>query len=298
MAASAARRDPREVVNSFADMVRSSWLRTLVGGAAIYACITIAAVNTQNVNLLPAVLVLGALLVPVTFIVYLFERLGEQPAIVPALAVTFAAGGSLGVAAASVLEYQTLRDLGTLPMLVVGLIEESVKLVVPVWLLARGQFRTPADGLLIGVAAGMGFAALETMGYGLAALIASQGRIGPAEEVLLLRGLLSPVGHAAWTGLVCAALWRAASSTGARRWLAPATAFAVAVSLHALWDSIDSVGAHVLLALLSGALLVTQIRLAQRRTWRGVRRELRAPGEYRRPSGPVPDWARPPAGRG
>jgi hypothetical protein len=150
MAARAARRDPGQVVDSVADMVRSSWLRPLAGGAAIYACITIAAVNTQNVHLLPSVLVLGALLVPVTFIVYLFERLGEQPAIVPALAVTFAAGGSLGVAAASILEYQTLRDLGTLPMLAVGVIEESVKLVVPLWLLARGRFRTPADGLLIG----------------------------------------------------------------------------------------------------------------------------------------------------
>jgi protease PrsW len=198
----------------------------------------------------------------VTFVVYLFERLREQPVILPALAVAFAAGGSLGVAAASVLEYQTLIDLGTLPMLAVGLIEESVKLLVPVWLLARGRFRAPAHGLLIGVTAGMGFAALETMGYGLVALIASSGRIGPAEEVLLLRGLLSPVGHAAWTGLVCAALWRAYSAPrGVRRWRAPAAAFAVAVALHALWDSTASNEVHVALGMLSGALLVTQVRL-------------------------------------
>ena len=189
--------------------LHSTWLRTLAGGAAVYGCITAAALNTQNINLVPSVLVLGALLIPVTFVVYLFERLREAPAIVPVLAVVFAAGGSLGVAAASVLEYQTLVDLGTLPMLAVGLIEETVKLAVPVWLLARGRLRTPAEGLLIGVTAGMGFAALETMGYGLVALISSHGRIAPAEEVLLLRGLLSPVGHAAWTGLVCATLFRA-----------------------------------------------------------------------------------------
>jgi RsiW-degrading membrane proteinase PrsW (M82 family) len=234
-------------------------------GAAIYAFVTTAAIHTQNVNLVPSVLVLGALLVPVTFVVYLFERLRGQPVVLPALAVSFAAGGSVGVAAASVLEYQTLRDLGTLPMLAVGLIEESVKLVVPLWLLARGRFRAPADGLLIGVTAGMGFAALETMGYGLAALIASRGQIGDAELVVLLRGLVSPVGHAAWTGLVCAALWRAfRAPPGARRWLAPAAAFAVAVCLHALWDSIESLDAHVVLGLVSGALLVTQIRLVMR----------------------------------
>jgi RsiW-degrading membrane proteinase PrsW (M82 family) len=253
------------VAASIAGILRPHWLRTLVGGAAVYALVTVAAVNTQNVHLVPSVLVIGAALIPVTFVVFLFERLRGQPVLVPALAISFATGGSLGVAAASVLEYQTLRDLGTLPMLAVGLIEESVKLLVPVWLLARGRFRAPADGLLIGVSAGMGFAALETMGYGLVALIGSRGQVGPTEQVLLLRGLISPVGHAAWTGLVCAALWRASSApAGARRLIAPAAAFAVAVCLHALWDSFDTDRIHVVLGLVSGVLLVAQIRLVLR----------------------------------
>jgi len=235
--------------------LRSTWLRTLVGGAAIYALVTVAAENTQNVHLLPAVLVLGALLVPVTFVVYLFERLDVRPEILPTLAVCFWAGGSIGVAAAGFLEYQTLRDLGTLPMLVVGVIEESVKLAFPLWLLLRGRFRSPSAGLLFGVASGMGFAALETMGYGLVALIQSRGQIGPTEDVLLIRGLLSPIGHAAWTGLVCATLWRRPFS-----WPATATAFATAVALHAMWDSTDSTLVRVAIGTLSGTLLAIQIR--------------------------------------
>ena len=116
------------------------WLRTLIGGAAIYGLVTVAAETTKNIHLLPVVLLLGALLLPVTFVVYLFERLPPvQPAILPTLAVCFGAGGSIGVAAAAILEYQTLRDLGTMPMLAVGVIEESVKLAVPLWLLLGGR---------------------------------------------------------------------------------------------------------------------------------------------------------------
>lgn len=238
-------------------LLRSTWLRALVVGAAIYALVSVVAERTQNVHLLPAVLVLGALLIPVTFVVYVFERLSVDPAVLPTLAVCFWAGGSIGLAAAGFLEYETLRDLGTLPMLAVGVIEESVKVAVPLWLLLGGRFRQPGAGLLFGVASGMGFAALETMGYGLVALIQSHGQIGPTEQVLLLRGLLSPVGHAAWTGLVCAALWRRPLS-----WRLVAAAFATAVALHTLWDSTDSMIARGAVGTLSGALLAIQIRQA------------------------------------
>jgi RsiW-degrading membrane proteinase PrsW (M82 family) len=232
------------------------WLRTLIGGAAIYGLVTVAAETTKNIHLLPVVLLLGALLLPVTFVVYLFERLPPvQPAILPTLAVCFGAGGSIGVAAAAILEYQTLRDLGTMPMLAVGVIEESVKLAVPLWLLLGGRFRSRRAGLLFGVASGMGFAALETMGYGLGALIQSRGQIGATEEVLRIRGLISPVGHAAWTGLVCAALWRSP-----RSWTVVAAAFTTAVALHALWDSTDSVLGRVAIGTVSGALLAAQLR--------------------------------------
>lgn len=49
------------------------------------------------------------------------------------------------------------------------------------------------------------------MGYAFVVLIASKGNIGAVEQTLLLRGLLSPAGHMAWTGLVCAAIWQAAA---------------------------------------------------------------------------------------
>jgi protease PrsW len=165
------------------------------------------------------------------------------------------------VAAAAVLEYQTLRDLGALPMLAVGLIEESVKMAVPAWLFLRRRYRGHADGVLFGVAAGMGFAVMETMGYGLVELIRSGGRIGAAEQTLLFRGVLSPGGHAAWTGMVAAALWRTTAPSGrSRAWMALIRAFAAAVLLHALWDTIDSTAVRLVLAIVGRTLLAAQIR--------------------------------------
>jgi len=238
-------------------LVGRCWLRTLAGGLALYALLTLATVRTGNLHLVPSVLVLGAVLVPVTFVTFVYERVHVTRESLPAVAACFAVGGAVGVASAAVLEYDTLRDLGALPMLAVGVIEESCKLLVPVLLLVSGRFPAPRYGVLFGVAAGMGFAALETMGYGLVALIQSRGQIAVVEDVLFLRGVLSPVCHAAWTGIVAAALWRL---SGPRSWVRLAAAFVAAVLLHAAWDSTTTVAPHVAIGLVSAALLVTQLR--------------------------------------
>lgn len=86
----------------------------------------------------------------------------------------------------------------------------------------------------------MGFAALETMDYGFVSLLSSRGNLGVLDEVLLVRGLTSPAGHAAWTGLVCAVLWRERAKAGRVKinWRVIG-AFITAVVLHALWDTFN-----------------------------------------------------------
>ena len=121
----------------------------------------------------------------------------------------------IGTIVAATLEFDVLRALGGLPMLGVGLIEETSKLLVPLALLIPlRRHRTAADGLIIGVACGAGFAALETMGYAFTTLIHSGGSITDTVDILLLRGVLSPAGHMAWTGITAAALYAAAAEPG------------------------------------------------------------------------------------
>jgi len=61
----------------------------------------------------------------------------------------------------------------------------------------------------------------------------------PVTQLLLMRSVLAPGGHAAWTGLACAALFAIGSSR--RRWFGWAQFFVVfigVVVLHATWDSV------------------------------------------------------------
>ena len=128
-------------------------------------------------------------------------------------------------------------------MLAVGVIEESAKLLFPIFIFILGKYRHEVDGLLIGIACGMGFATLETMGYSLRALIDANGNVAALNGTLLVRGLLSPVGHAAWTGYVCAVIWWERERGGRHLYFNRSilTAFAVAVLLHTAWDAFGTI---------------------------------------------------------
>lgn len=239
---------------------RWAWLPVLLVGIGLFFAVQQALLITGNPTLVPSLLVLGALLVPVTFVVYID---GRNPAFDLPLSVLLSCallGGVLGAAVASVLEFDTMRRLGGLPTVYIGLIEEAAKLLVPITMLIFTRYRrNPADGLLIGVAVGMGFAVLETLGYGFVTLLASGGDLTVAEGLLLLRGILSPAGHAAWTGLAAAALWWA----HAQRWRPRALAavigtFVLVVALHALWDATDTWYGYLIIGFISLALLLRQ----------------------------------------
>ena len=170
----------------------------------------------------------------------------------------------IGTVAAGTIEFDTLHRLGALPMILVGLIEESAKLVVPIILLVFLRRPDPQAGVIIGVASGMGFATLETMGYGFSALL-SEGSLAAMDETLLLRALLSPAGHVAWTGLTVAALWGIPKAVRPGRAVGLALAsFVAAVLLHGAWDGFNNLVVHLAVAALS----ITTLLILVRRTHR------------------------------
>jgi RsiW-degrading membrane proteinase PrsW (M82 family) len=248
----------------------------LVSGLVLLFLVERTLVATSGLNYVPSLILLGAFLVPVTFVTYLYERLPSWDVSLPALAVCFLWGGVLGTVVAGTLEYDVAKALGFLPKLAIGLIEESAKLIVPLIFYFAGRYRSEAAGIVLGVATAAGFAALETMGYGFVSLLASRGNLGVLDEVLLVRGLSSPAGHMSWTGLVCAVLWRERLKAGhaTLNWRVLG-AFLVAVILHALWDTFASVRSttfveflgvaflSLLVALISLVLLIRRVREAR-----------------------------------
>ncbi len=221
------------------------WLQILLGGLVLFLAFEQVFKATGRQGYFPFVLLLGAFTVPVAFVAFFYEHVRHREISMPLLTTSFVVGGATGLAAAAFLEFTTLSGTGVLDLVGVGLIEESVKLLFPIAMYVLWRFRHEADGLLFGIAAGMGFAGLETVAYGLSSFVQSQGNTDVLQQVLFLRGFLSPAGHAAWTGFVCAVLWRERERKGrATINIAVIGAFSLAISLHFLWNAVNTLRGH------------------------------------------------------
>lgn len=246
---------------------RWAWLGTFVIGVGLYLAVLAVLTATGNPNLFPTLILLGAMVVPLTFVTFADGRSGRWLIDGPTLGGCLLFGGVVGVAVAGLFEYKAMQRLGTLPMVGVGLIEEAAKLIVPVALVVFFGTRyrkSIGSGIVIGVAVGTGFAVLETMGYAFVALLQSGGNVGDAEQTLFIRGLLSPAGHAAWTGLACWGLWRFVISPNGKHFVGFLGFYALAVALHTAWDGIGGLITYVVVGAISIGLLLFGLKRAQR----------------------------------
>jgi len=154
-----------------------------------------------------------------------------------------------------------------------GPIEEAAKLAA-VLLMVRGtKYRYTLNGMLFGAAVGVGFAMFESAGYALKAFLSAyavslgnstlqlshSGQLNDAvfhgkvfleslkpavaqlNDVIVTRGILAPVGHVAYSAIAVGAFWRIKGANNFswemlrnRMFL---VLFAIAVALHAFWNS-------------------------------------------------------------
>ena len=214
------------------------WKRCLGIGLALWALTAVVTYATADVTPLPTLILLGGFLVPVSFVLWAYERHGRDLGTSVVLGC-FLAGGALGVLGASVTEHQLTRP--SLWMYVgTGLAEEAVKLGALMFLLRRHtRIRGARAGLVLGATLGFGFAALESAGHAFDAAVSLQGvGLRTLLETEILRGVLTPFGHGLWTAVTGAALLARRRADGRFRLTARLAGACLGASLlHALWDS-------------------------------------------------------------
>lgn len=221
------------------------WLRALLIGLGLFIATTIVLVLTRNPNLYPTVILIGNFLVPVVFVAFLYDHQHISSLSLDTVAASFCIGGILGVLGAAILESLVLpivvnptNGLSLGGAFLVGLIEEGCKIAAVIFLARKTLHNSQMDGLLLGGAVGMGFAALESTGYAFTAFLLSNGQISASLTETVLRGLLTPFGHGIWTGILGAVLFRESAPHRFRITGLVILTYLFVSFLHGLWDGL------------------------------------------------------------
>jgi protease PrsW len=226
-----------------------SWWRLLAGGLVLFGLGVLLLFGTGNPTLFPTVMLIGNFTVPVAYVSFFYERRHLSRLTMSSTASAFVFGGALGVFAAAALEPLVIRGNGAFEYLLIALIEEFVKVIGVLLIVRRWRHDTELDGLILGAAAGMGFAALESSGYAFGALIQSGGSLSATLVVTLIRGVTASLGHGTWTAILTAVIFRESRAGHLRLTGKVLAGYAVVVALHWLWDLMPSLLSNTVTAL-------------------------------------------------
>ncbi|MBF8187405.1 PrsW family intramembrane metalloprotease [Nonomuraea sp. K274] len=206
------------------------------------------------------------------------DRLEPEPKLHLAFAFAWGAGVAVVLAIALTVLGQTLflrAGYGTQVVDAIGavflapVIEEALKGSALLLLLRR---RREIDGLTDGIVyasmAGLGFAAVENVGYYLLAF----GEDGPggAVQLFVLRGLIDPLGHPVYTSMIGLGVAYALTRRTTARFAAIPIGYLAAVFLHGLWNGAATTGSLAwlgvaYLVIMAALVLLIVVTVAERR---------------------------------
>jgi RsiW-degrading membrane proteinase PrsW (M82 family) len=232
-------------------------------------------------GLITAAFIVAAILVPLVYLLYLYEARVYRDAPIPVTLGTMGGGFVVGIVATLVLDallgsraagggarVATGIDVGVLILAAVAvpIIKEVVKPLPALLLRNRPEFGQSVDGLVFGIAAGLGFAAAETIIHFSAVITGLPARTEPGLWILPLAtvAVFMPLLHGSATGLITAALWRGKGA--GRRLAAPAIATAIGghIAFAVGTQIVDSTALSPVIAIVWQGLVVAGMLIAVR----------------------------------
>ena len=133
----------------------------------VFVGLYIMVMNFNNLNAVPGSMFVGALLVPLTVMIFFWEmNVPRNISILDVLSVFFV-GGVFSLVVTLFL-YSFFPSAGAGPLwgsTLVGLVEELGKILVVAYYVKRNNIKYKLNGLLLGSCVGAGFAVFETAGY-------------------------------------------------------------------------------------------------------------------------------------
>ncbi|MDQ7158299.1 PrsW family intramembrane metalloprotease, partial [Staphylococcus warneri] len=204
-----------------------------------------------NENSIPGMIFIGALIVPISGVIFFFESNAFRNISFFEVLKMFFVGGVFSLISTLVL-YQFVSFSDDLEMygimttgdaFLIGLVEEIGKAIIVVLFINYQRTNKILNGILIGASIGAGFAVFETAGYILNLSFMSDQTVdlNVMIEIIILRGWSALGGHLVWAAIIGAAVvivkntsqftW---SNILDKRFL---FFFFISVVLHFIWDA-------------------------------------------------------------
>lgn len=176
---------------------------------------------------------------------------------------------TLGEAAVSgLLDESALESLGM--VVLAPVIEEALKgsTLIPLLLRRRREIHGLTDGIVYASMAGLGFGAVENLGY--YAMDYAEHGAGSTATLFVVRGLIAPLGHPVYTSMIGVGVAYALTRRGRGRRAAIPLGYLAAILLHGLWNGMAALGslpglAAVYLVLLAAIGLLVAVTVRERR---------------------------------
>ena len=249
--------------------VDTSWpkpwifFRAFLATIVVYLLFNFAYEAFENITLVPGMIIAGAFVMPLATLIFFIEiNVRRNVSIYQVIKLVVVGGVVSFVFSLILFAASDVFELDWLGGSIAGFLEEPGKVFALLIVASLPRYKYILNGLLFGAAIGAGFSAFETAGY---ALYAGVAKSDPAlmTTTIFLRGLLSPLGHIAWTAMCGAALWKVKGDRLFRfrmlldlRFL---RIFAIATVLHMIWNApfyIPFFGRYIIVGLIGWVIIL------------------------------------------